>query len=143
MSGLTEAQRVAIYTAGRSYMGVKWIGQGRNHMGVDCIGLQENAYIEGGMPLERTPPTYRGIDSKLLMGVLAKYFRSIPFEQALPADLIIYRMIVTREAHLGMLTPPRGPGWPFNMLHCPANQWVQESIFDRKLGDIGGFYTWR
>lgn len=111
-------------------------------MGIDCVGLVECAYVDAGMPLERTPATYRGIDSKLLMRVLHRYFRPVPLALAKPADLVVYRMLETREAHLAMLVPPRLPGNPLNGIHCPANAKAVEARFDPRRGDIGGIYTW-
>lgn len=138
---LTDAQRDQIVAAARSYLGTEWRGQGRDHSGIDCVGLCENAYIEGGVPLARTAATYRGIDSKLLMGVLHRDFERTTLALAKPGDLVVYRLLPTRAAHLVMLMP----GKPFNAIHCPANYKVVEARFDPNpsRGDIGGFYTWR
>lgn len=140
---LIEAQRDAIEAAARSYVGVPWVGQGRDHRGIDCVGVWENAYIEGGMPLERTPATYRGIDSKLLVAVLAKHFRPISHELARHGDLLIYRLFAEREAHMAGLVRAGRKEWAFNTIHCPGNYKVVETRFDPTVGDIKGFYTWR
>jgi hypothetical protein len=145
VSGLTDEQRARICAAARTYLGVRWSGQMRDHRGIDCVGLCENAYVEGApeLGLERTPATYRGIDSKVMMRVLRKNFRMIPFGEANPADLVVYRILPTREAHLVMLLPPRAAGWPMNAIHCPGNYRVVESLFDIRRFDIQGFHTWQ
>ncbi len=136
----TQEQRLNICAAARSYLGVPWRGHGRDHLGIDCVGVVECAYIEAGLPLERTPATYRGVDSKLLLAVLHKFWRTIPLEKAGPADIVLYG--VPWAAHLAMLLPSPNAAWRFNGIHCPINGKVVESRFDFARGDIRGIYTW-
>jgi hypothetical protein len=104
----------------------------------------ERAYIEGGMPVEPLPATYRGVDSKLLVANLRRYCRALVDQaEALPADIVLYSILASREAHLAVLVPARKPGHPINAIHCPVGGKAVEVRFDAKLGDIRGIYTWR
>lgn len=138
---LTDEQRAAICTAARSYLGVKWVGQGRDHDGIDCVGVVECSYIEAGLPLPPTLPVYRNVDSKLLKHVLFEHWRPISRKQAKAADVVMYG--VPWEAHVALLVPSPSKLWPLNAVHCPLNRKVVEARFDIARGDVRDIYTWR
>lgn len=138
---LTAEQRAAICAAARAYLGVPWMGQGRSIHGIDCTGLVECTFIDAGFQVTPAPPTYRGVDSRLLLGQLNRHFDKIPTTSALPGDVVLYG--VPWAAHVGILVDSRGQPWPLNGIHCPINGKAVESRFDLKRGHVRGIYTWR
>lgn len=134
---LTPEQQSRVCAAARSYLGVRWRGQGRDHQGVDCVGIAERSFIDAGLPLRAPPATYRNVDSKLLMQTVHEHFDRVPRSRAQAADLVIYG--VPWEAHVAILVD----GDPLNAIHCPAGGHVVEARFDPGRGDIRGVYRWR
>lgn len=143
---LTMEQKLSVAAAGRSYLGVPWLGQGRSREGIDCTGFIELAFHDGGMPVDVMDPRYQSVDPVLLLKRVQQFCEKMPKgEPPEIGDILLYG--VPHEAHCALIVDGRGarnmPRPGLNMIHVPINRMVVETRFDPKRGDIRGIYRWR
>ena len=115
---------------------------GRSMFGMDCIGLVVTALRAAGFdaPDEQNYPLWARTGH--LREILEQYADAVPFEDALPGDLLLFRIGET-EQHIGIYT---GDG---NMIHVYAQAGGQGgSVCEHVITvswakRIAGCYRWR
>lgn len=135
---LTPELKVKVAAACRSYVGVKWIGQGRSHKGIDCIGVIVMSFRGAGLTVDEGVPNYRGIDSVRLVRLLLRHCERVDYLDGVEVgDVVVYG--TKSEVHVAMIVDEKRP----NAVHCPAYEEAVESRFDFKRAPIKGVYRWR
>lgn len=97
----------------RTWLGVKFLHQGRTRHGADCLGYVAALLGELGspMPLERLPKNYARAPQSELEAMLRSLCREIPLQ---PAALVLVKWPDTvHPSHAGIYTGA-------NLIHCTA-----------------------
>ena len=107
------ATRAQIVTAARSYLGTRYVHQGRNPAtGLDCAGLLYAVCVAMGSPPERpVAAAYpRRPDGRTLIRELETHLVRIPAAEAGPGDVLLFAyrvhpvgLATTDPTHLGIL----------------------------------------
>lgn len=142
---LTAEQQTSVVAAARSYLGVRWHGQGRSREeGVDCTGIVELSFHDGGMPVDIMKPRYQSVEPALLMRRITQFCSKLPKgEPPQLADVLIYGL--PQEAHCAVIVGIGAlhDGREWNIIHAPMHRKVVETRFDPARGIIRGIYRWR
>jgi len=134
---LTQEQKVAVAASVRSYVGVRWVGQGRSHKGIDCIGVIVMGFRGGGLTVDEGVPDYQGIDSVRMVRLLRRHCDPVTDGSFDVGDVVVYG--AAQETHVAMIVD----GNPFNAVHCPLGEEAVEARFDPSRAPMKGVYRWR
>lgn len=134
---LTPELKVTVAASVRSYIGVRWIGQGRSHKGIDCVGLIVMGFRGAGLTVNEGVPDYQGVDPVRLMRLLLRHCDRVLAPVTVEVgDVVVYGEDAT---HVAMIVDEHRP----NAVHCPMGGEVVETRFDFNRAPIKGVYRWR
>ena len=91
--------------AARSYLGVRWLHQGRNRLGVDCVGLIIAAARDIGVEVPDMRGYRRSPDPQKFLGHI--YENSIPEQEPIPGSFGVFRD-GTQPCHVGIFAEQNG-----------------------------------
>jgi hypothetical protein len=91
--------------AARSYMGCKWMHQGRNRVGIDCAGLIVCATADAGSPIADMQGYRRSPDPEKFLGHIRD--NTLPEIEPLPGTMAIFRGS-SQPCHIGIFTEYQG-----------------------------------
>lgn len=119
--------RDAVVAETRSWIGVRWLHQGRNRHGIDCIGLVvvvRSALAIGDYDLTGYPREPDGT-------FMTHFFRAggvrVPILDAKPADLLLFRD-ARSPCHVGIVTVRDGEVMRMVHAHTTRRKVVEEPV---------------
>ena len=132
-----------VYEIARTWLGVKWVHQGRTRAGIDCGGLLYVVADELGLdPVDTAGygrrPTGDDFEQMILLGGAYK----IPREDLRPGDIIATK-VVTFPSHAGIVgANTKSYGAPLTLIHAyaPARKVVEGPLDDFWFKRIWGTY---
>lgn len=104
--------------AARSYIGVKWMHQGRNRMGIDCVGLVVNSLADIGLVVPDMKGYRRQPDPAVFLGHIHEH--SLPEANPAPGMVGIFRA-GPQPCHIGIFAEKYGQ---LSLIHAYAGQRV-------------------
>lgn len=118
-----------VITEARSWLGVRWLHQGRNRAGVDCVGLLFCTADKLGYPVSDIRNYSRASDGVLFESTLNTFFDRLPeWQEALPGDILCMRWGTVAPQHCLILTERTNDVW--RAIHSVTDQCVMEHRLD-------------
>lgn len=91
----------------RTYLGTRYWHKGRSRTGVDCSGLVVAAARDLGLTVYDDTDYQEHVDAGRFRAALLRNCYEIPWAQARPGDLLLFRSRDGNPQHLAVLTSPR------------------------------------
>lgn len=129
--------REAFVAECRTFLGVRWLHQGRSEMGVDCVGLLVvPATRLGILTPDETPANYhRTPQDGTLDRLLHQHCRRLPrWQDAKEADILAVKYD-TEPQHVMVVTRPFDPRWGFHVIHSMGNAELGGGVIEHRLDD--------
>jgi len=123
----TLLSREAVVAEARSWIGTRWIHQGRNRHGVDCIGLVvvvRRALGIGDYDIAGYP---REPDGTFMRHFFTAGGTRVGILQAQPADLLLFKD-ATSPCHVGIITAREGELMFMAHAHMLRRQVIEEPV---------------
>lgn len=112
----------------RSWIGTRWVHQGRTKMGIDCVGLAVIALGEIGVKVEDLKGYRRTAHPILFLEQIRK--QTIPCESPEPGTIGVFRAGRTQPCHVAIFAEQDGV---VTMIHADARVGkVLEERFDHE-----------
>lgn len=124
---LMTPQQTAIVTEARSYMGTRWLHQGRTRAGIDCIGLViEVAKTVKGWDFDITNYPRQATDETMLT-LCCQHFDTVPRAELQPGDVLVMRF--DNQRHAAIVGDYPAPG-ELSMIHAYA---TSRAVVEQRL----------
>jgi cell wall-associated NlpC family hydrolase len=119
--------REAVVDEARSWIGVRWLHQGRSRHGIDCIGLVvvvRRALGIGDYDISGYP---RAPDGSFMSHFLAAGGVRIGILRAMPADLLLFKD-ARSPCHVGIVTARSGDVMHMAHAYAPRHKVLEEPV---------------
>lgn len=121
-----EIARERVIEVARSYLGVKYLHQGRNRAGIDCAGLIVCMAHDLGIAYDEGTPNYaRTPDGRALLRTLDQHALRLPIFLSGFGDILVLRFVEDPQ-HLAIKTN-------LGIIHCYA---AAEKVVEHRLADV-------
>lgn len=88
-SGAVSVSGADIVTAARSYMGVRWLHQGRSREGIDCAGLVLKVAHELGLTEFDTADYAPQATDETMLALCSEHMQPVEFADLRPGDVVV------------------------------------------------------
>ena len=123
----TPLSRKAVVAEARSWLGVRWLHQGRNRHGIDCVGLV--VVVRRALDLDNHD--LAGYPREPNGTFLSYFFNAggirVPIPQALPGDLLLFRDAVW-PCHVAIVTQRDGDLMHMIHAHTTRRKVLEEPV---------------
>jgi cell wall-associated NlpC family hydrolase len=128
----------AIVSTARSYLGVRWLHQGRSRSGLDCAGL----VIRVAQDLGITDFDTRGYDRQAadesMLAICREHLVAIERAELAAGDILV--MAYQNQRHIGIVGDHPAGGLTLIHAYAPSRKVVEMRLDDRLTGRVIGCF---